>query len=101
MTGETQSSTTETAESKLSVSVIPVKESKEEDKILMQSILLAEFVVDSEEGKQISENGERVEKKVVESASDIGASGNEKICERRQSKNNMYLRLCLFLNKFR
>ena len=53
----------EAAESKLSISVIPVEESKEEEKTLMLSSALAELVVDSEEDKQISGNGKGSKRK--------------------------------------
>ena len=76
MTGEMKPSETEATEFALSVLVIPVKESKKEEKTLMLTSALAELVVDSEDDKQISgvdEGG----KKVVDIASDIGASGKE------------------------
>ena len=92
MTGETRPSETEAAEkSELSVSMIPAEKSKEEEKILMLSNALEELVVNSKEVEKISDkkgvevkmteiweevqisgNCERVKKKVVEIASDIG-----------------------------
>ena len=101
MTGEARPSETEAAEkSQFSVSVIPVEESKKEEKTLMLSSALAEWIVDSQEVEknsdkkgvekkdeqdvteiqeeiQISGSGERVEKKGVRTAFDIDASGEE------------------------
>ena len=50
--------------------------SVQKDKKVLSSAF-AELVVDSEKDKQISGNGEGVEKKVVEINSNIGASGKE------------------------
>ena len=53
MTGEAKPSETEAAESELSVSVIPVEESKEKEKTLVLSSALVELVVDSKEIQKI------------------------------------------------
>ena len=98
-TDEARPSETEAAErSELSASVIPIEESKEEEKTLMLSSALAEPVVvekvkknsdkkgvekkdedetEIQEEMQMSGNGEGVEEKVIETASDLGASGKE------------------------
>ena len=100
MTGKAKPSEAKASESELSISVIPVGESKEDEKTLILFILLEELVVGSEEDKQITGNNEVVKKKVVEIASDKGAKCKE-VWGRRQSKTKMKLRLCSFLNKYR
>ena len=66
MTGEAKPSEAEAAESDLSLSVIPVDESKEEEKTLVLSSVLAELDAYTKEKKQILGNCEEVEKKQVE-----------------------------------
>ena len=52
MTGEAKPSETEAAKSELSLSVIPVEESKKEEKTLMLSSALLQLVVDNKEVKK-------------------------------------------------
>ena len=67
----------EAAESEFSLSVILVDERKEEAKTLVLSNALAKLVVKLRRTHKISGNGEWVKKKVVEIASDMGASCKE------------------------
>ena len=77
MTGEAKPSDRAAEESQPFVVAIPVEESMEEEKTLMLSNALTELVVDSEMDRQFSGNEYGVKKKVVEIASDIGASGKK------------------------
>ena len=70
MTGGTKPSEEEAADFEWSVSVIPVKENKEEEKTMMLSSALVEPVIKSKEDWQISANCDKI-------ASDIGGSGND------------------------
>ena len=65
MTGEAKPSEAEAAKSELSVSVIPVDDSKKEEKAWALSSALTELVVDSNEGEQILGDGEGVKQKEV------------------------------------
>ena len=66
MTGEAKPSEAKAAESEFSVTVIPVDKSKKVEKMLALSSALAELVIDSKKGKQISGDGEGVKTKEVE-----------------------------------
>ena len=66
MTGEAKPSEAKAVECKLSVSVIPVEKSRKEEKIFALSSDMAEFVVESKEDKQISDDGEGVGQNDVE-----------------------------------
>ena len=72
MTGVAKPSEEKTPESELSVLVIPVDDGKKEKKdFLALSSVMAEFVVDSKEGTQISGDGEGVEQKQVVAEKDV------------------------------
>ena len=66
ITGEAKSSEGTAAESELYASVISIDESKEEEKTLVFSSALTELFAESKENKQISGDGERIEKKEAE-----------------------------------
>ena len=93
MTSKAKSSETEGAESQLSMSVIPVDESKEEEKNMMLSRPLAELVVESEEQKfQLMVN-------ILHQIWVLQIRWLN--LKRRQSKKKLSLKLCLFWNKSR
>ena len=66
ITGEAKLLEGKSPESELSVSVIPVHESKKEEKILVLSSAMTKLVVDIKKDKQISGYSEGVKKKEVE-----------------------------------
>ena len=91
MTGKARPSETEAAKrSEVSASVIPVEETKEEEKTLMLSSALSELVIvckvetfqlrmglKRKMKMKLRHRRRRVEKKVIETASDLGVSGKE------------------------